>query len=275
MKEKRGNNLEGAIAGGLLPQEAPRKCPLVDNEATGSVNVKPTIAVSCTQADLVLGPTAPPTTTTGTCAATVNPSGGTFSWSASKTTINLTPNGATASYSATSQSATKGDTTLSVTYIVNQEQATAQSSAVTVHKPTSLTIVSDTGSVQNVDCKAMYGPNVDYCGVQRDMQYVVFNQFGTAIPVAGLPAVESFVPGANTCGMLPPTPVGTLTVSNGNFAAPDVLSLCSSACLPKNSNCAPTGNCSMHLTQTWTVAGVPVRTNILVYACRNISVTPQ
>lgn len=94
-----------------------------------------------------------------------------------------------------------------------------------MHKPTTLNVVSDSGSVQNVNCLAMFG--VDYCGVHRDILYVVFDQLNTAMLIPGLPAVETFVAGTNSCAISPPTPAGTQTMANGNFGGADAIALCS------------------------------------------------
>lgn len=121
-----GGGSTTTFADGLLPQDGLRRCPLVENVATGSDNVAPPVTVSCTLKDLALGPTAPATTTTGSCAATVNPSGGTYTWSASKNTVSVTSNGSSASYTAANASSSAADTTITVTYTVNGHSYTSR-----------------------------------------------------------------------------------------------------------------------------------------------------
>jgi len=180
--------------------------------------------------------------------------------------------GAAIGYTSANPSANQGDTTISVTYTVNGESATTQSAAITVHKPTSLVVVSDSGSTQDFDCGG------SYCGVQRLILYKVYDSMGP-VPIAGLPGVERFTAGSNSCAGVPgtPSPGNGQTLSDGSFNGPDQFAMCSSSCLPRVSptDCNPQGSCTVSFTQIWAVAGIDVRTNAVSIGCRQVQVTPQ
>src|SRR5579875_538427 len=74
-----------------------------------------------------------------------------------------------------------------------------------------------------------------------------------------------------------PTPSNGVTDSDGSFDGPDQFAMCSPSCLPpvSQSNCAPTGSCTVSFTQTWSVAGVDVRVNAVAITCKQVQVTPQ
>lgn len=158
---------------------------------------------------------------------------------------------------------------------MNGRSATARSQPITVHRPTSLEVVSDTGSVQDFDCLGLVG--LDYCGVRRDVLYRVFGQLGTSIPIADLPAEESFIAGTNTCAGVPdtPTPSGGQTLGDGTFSGPDRIAMCSSSCLPRAPDCRPTGSCTLSFRQNWTVSGLAVRANNISITCGQVSIVAQ
>lgn len=122
-------------------------CPTESPDAVSSGSVTPSVSVSCSPTDLAIGASAgaaPSSTTRGSCSTTVNPGGGSFSWSASKNTVSLSPNGASASFASANKSASSGDTTITVNYTYNSQSASATSAGITVHQPTSLSVLIDT-----------------------------------------------------------------------------------------------------------------------------------
>ncbi len=236
-------------------------CPIEPVYPTGNDNVTPQVLdVSCTPQDLALGPTAPTSTTTGSCTANVTPDGGSYSWSANVNTVTINnPTVASPSFTSANPSTSLGDTTIKLTYTVNGQQATGQSDgAITVHKPTSLTLDSTTFNGAGL-CPS------GQAGWERDVNWQVLDQLNQAIPIAGLPAVDQINIGSpNSCGASPQTGTG-YTASDGTF--PDKYTLCSTGC--------PAG-CQTNASQTYTVAGVPITPTIsIVYACNSITLNGE
>jgi hypothetical protein len=144
-----------------------------------------------------------------------------------------------------------------------------------VQVPTSLDVVSDTGSVQDVSCTVS---GSTYNGVRRDILYRVMDANVQPILTSGMSLTESFQAGTNSCTGTPNTPTPTVNApsdSLGQFPNVDRLAICSVACLPANSSGNPTGSCTLSVTQTWTANGFTVRTNQIAYHCSSVAVTPQ
>jgi hypothetical protein len=241
-----------------------------------SVTVKPTVSISG-PANLPLraagssGPNTIQLTATGT------PSGGTYQWSTTSSKVSLgNTNSDTVTVTAQSQSSSVDDVPITVLYTVNNQSNTATKN-ISVQKPSTLSIASDSGSQQDLDCVAVFG-GPDYNGVRRDILYRVMDQWGTnAIQFAGMPAEESFEAISNTCTGVPstPNPSGGETASNGDFNGPDRLAMCSSSCMPADSNRNPTGTCTLAFNQTWKVNGITVRNNSVTITCTSVAVVPQ
>jgi hypothetical protein len=88
---------------------------------------------------------------------------------------------------------------------------------------------------------------------------------------------ESFGSISNSCGGFdtPNPTTGATTDPTGTFPGPDLLALCSTACLPADASGNPTGSCTLKVNQTWTANNLSVRTNVVTYNCNNVTVTPQ
>jgi hypothetical protein len=211
--------------------------------------------------------------TAGTCTATVNPSGGTFAWSANKHTVGLSGSGATITYSAAAESSAVGDTTLALDYTASGESASVTVAGITVRDPTSLMVVSDTGSEQTFNCSAA-GLGDYICGAERQILYQVADGLG-AIEVGGIPVQEAFTAGIDSCAGVPATPRAThgVTQANGEFPTADTLALCSASC--STGACPPPGSCQDTVSQTWYANGLAVRNNAVAYGCTNIAVNEQ
>jgi hypothetical protein len=162
-----------------------------------------------------------------------------------------------------------GMASVQVQYTLNNRVGSATQN-VKVQRPTSLGVISDVSS--RPDCGA-----APYNGSRREILYQV--QDGSSppqpIPVANMSVAETLSVTANSCNVANPTPTSGATVGTGNFPGPDVLALCSTACLPADSNRNPLGSCNITVNQTWKAKGFVVRTNVLNYGCSSIGVTPQ
>lgn len=265
---------------GTISHSGPRTtCPNHTYYPSGGVNVAPTITVSCTPTDLALG-TGPPNTTGGSCTTQVNPSGGTFSWSVNKTTVTLSATtGSSIQYSSNTASSAQGDTTISVTYTANGQSGAAQSSPITTHKPTSLTVLSDTTNPTanscSVPCLANPGngtcnantSSCNYNSYVRTRQYSVVDQIGEQFANVGISAANATesLPVSTTCPNLTFTTHGAPTTT---FF--DDFSLCHTCCLPGGPGCtmqsAPT--------QVISVNGFQVRSEAINWTCTNVTLTP-
>lgn len=245
-------------------------CPLGELYPEGGDNVQPQVSVNCTPQNLALGPTAPSSTTTGLCTATVSPSGGKYSWTVNTGTVTLVnPTSASPSFTAANASSSEGDTTISLTYTVNEQQATAQSSAITVHEPTSLQLDSDTTNPTGTTCSVtcLNGqPGCSYQSYLKTRIYDVLDQFGLTFASVGISTIngqESFSGFTSSCGASSPTPTTAGTShfqDNFNFCAPD---------------CQQGGpGCTASATQTITVNGLTVRTPSVNWSCTNCTVVP-
>ncbi len=236
------------------------------------VTVSPplSVSVSCTPQNLAFGPTAPTSTTTGSCSATVSQSGGSYSWTANTDTVALV-NSTTASpsFKATNPSSSQGDTTITLTYTVSELHATGQSSSITVHKPTSLKLDSDTTNPTGTTCQVTCLNGAAGCTYQsylRTRIYDVLDQFGNLFTSAGISSInaqESFSGVTSTCGASPPT-LGTAQSSQFH----DNFSFCANDCQPGGPGCTASGN------QTITVNGITVRTPSVTWNCTNCTVNP-
>ncbi len=235
--------------------------------------VTPSVSVACSAATLVMGTGTGAFDTSGTCTASVDPSGGSYAWSANKGTVGLSGSGATITYSAAAESSAVGDTTITLDYTTAGESASVPVSGITVRDPTSLLVLSDTGTEQTFNCSAA-GLGDYSCGAQRQIVYQVADGLG-AVEVGGIPVQEAFTAGVDGCAGVPATPRATsgVTQANGEFPTADTLALCSSSC--STGACPPPGSCQETVGQTWYANGLAVRNNAVAYGCAKITVNGQ
>lgn len=240
----------------------PGPCPVTPAQGSSPGTVHPTVTIS--------GPGNIPMLQAGTqgtdsitVTATGTPSGGTYSWTAVSGASNITILNGT-SQSATLQSVAVGTYTAQVTYTLNNQPATAVTAG-RVQQPGSLGVISN--STPQFNCANV---GVQYITTDRQIQYQVLDTSSPAvpIPVTGMDLTETLNGISNTCGGQYPTPTkGAKSGSSGYFPLPDTLQMCSSVCLPANSNGGPSGICTMKVGQTWNVNGFPVKSDSLVYTC--------
>lgn len=257
-------------------------CPPIVRQVSGGDNVTPTISVSCTPTELELGPYPPPSTTSGSCSTTVNPSGGTYSWSVNKNTISLSAGTNSATYSAANPSQSQGDTIVSVTYTVNGQSATAQSNGITTHNPTSLAVTGDnfyptgwacsgTNSVECIIGNGTCSPSAGLCsydGPLRIRSYDVHDQLNQPFTALGLTLVNisESVTVSTTC----PDVGQPVLASSPSTPFSDKLAACSRCCLPGGQNCTTT----TAPTQAILANGNVVRSEIITWTCTSISLNP-
>lgn len=200
-----------------------------------------------------------------------SPRGGSYSWRAVSGDANIAIANAT-SATATIYSVAEGTFTVQVTYTDPKQRTATASAPGRVQKPAALL---GQEFPFRYDCSG--APSFDnYLAYGLDVQYEVTDSSNRVIPVAGMPANETFSNFRSNCAGFnePPRPHNSSTLSDGKFAGPDSLFFCSESCLPADSNRNPTGSCTATMNQTWTVNGYPVRTNTLRYTCQGITVTP-
>ncbi len=256
-------------------------CPLSQEVPSGAANVPPTVSISCGPTDLALGATAPADTSKGSCTATVSPTSGTYSWTVSTNTVSLTAaTSAAPDYTAANPSTKAGDTTIKLTYTVNSQSATAQSQQITVHNPTSVTVVSDTtnptGQACSVKCLANPGDgtcnaNTSTCNYNcylRTREYSVVDQFQNQFINVGIPHVSwvETIPYTTTCPNFTLSLGGT-TVSGTVL---DDFYLCHTCCLTNGPGCAWQSN----PVQTITANGIQLRTETISVNCSGATITP-
>jgi hypothetical protein len=277
-----------AIANATLLDENPdcpegynQPCPSSPYVGSAGGTVTPMVSISCGPTDLALGPTAPADTSTGKCTATVSPSGGTYSWTVNTNTVSLSSSTSAApNYTAANPSTKLGDTTISLTYTANGQSAAAQSQQITVHNPTSVTVVSDTtnptGQACSVKCLANPGDgtcnaNTSTCNYNcflRTREYSVLDQFQNQLINVGIPHVTwvETIPYTTTC------PNFTLSLGGATVSGTvlDDFYLCHTCCLTNGPGCAWQSN----PVQTITVNGIQVGTETISVNCSGATITP-
>jgi len=244
------------------------QCPLVPVVPSGGLDFTPTVSISCDKTHLALGATAPTSTKQGACTATVNPTGGTFAWSVNSSSVTLTPNGASAIYTANAASTQQGDSTITLTYTIsNAPSVSASSAAITVHKPTSLSIITDATDPSGMTCSVPCSSGTcSYASYKRTRVYDTLDQFGQSFSALGLSSIdaqESYGAVTSSCG--------SFSVQTGSAPITpfqDQWFMCNSACLSGGTGCTASSN------QTITVNGYVVRTPAVTWTCTNCTVVP-
>ncbi len=249
---------------------------------SGRCDVVTVSITGCNPLHLALGPTAPPSTKTGTCNTTATPAGGSYSWTVNTNTVTLSPAGGSTDYTAANPSSSSGDTVITVTYTFSGKSARAQSPGITVHKPTALRVLSDStdpsGRSCTVPCLANPGDgtcnasasNCNYNSYLRQRQYSVLDQFSppnefSSVGISAA-AVTETIPTTTTCTNLSaPTPGSSLeSVFSDSFW------LCHTCCLPQGPGCSQQTN----PVQTITVNGIDVRTETINWTCTGVTLVP-
>ena len=260
-------SLKGIAVGSFYVNAVVEAGSCQSSPMNGGGNVTPSISYSNLK-DLALAAAgAQGGITSNQVTATGQPSGGTYSWSSNNSNVSLSN---TTSATVTMTAAAAGTSTVTVTYTQNSQSVSA-SMTVNVFQPSSVSILSDTGSTASHVCYA--GTSNQYYGPARSVQYQIqaTNQSGNTVPVsAAVTMAESFTPVAGpppSCGSAPsPTSFPTQQTFTDNF------NYCSSSCLPVANN-TPKGSCTLALQHVWTANGFPVFNHTLTYTCT--SVTPQ
>lgn len=188
--------------------------------------------------------------------ASGTPPGGTYSWSTSSSVVSLiNPTSAT----VTVQSQSVGNANVTVKYTVNNAPASA-AQPVGVLQPTSLRPVPNFATIV---CPQNYKTQ------ELLTTYTLLSQSTQALPVAGIPVVESFAPISNNCSGVANIPNASswTTQSTGQLNADDGQAMCSPSCLPANSSGQPQGSCTYQFTQKFTANGYPVQSKTITMTC--------
>ncbi len=173
---------------------------------TTPVTVKPRI-------DTITGPNTVPLRASGSFGPNTieiegsgTPSGGNFQWSTSSGKITLTTlNNTRVRVTSVAASGSQNDIPITVTYTVNnQASAPFTFNIITVVKPTSLQLISDTTDPDSHICdpsapsnecdKSKFPGNGSYTSYRKDRTYRILNQFGIWMQAWGLENVELYSP---------------------------------------------------------------------------------
>jgi hypothetical protein len=260
----RGNvQLQGDIAR--------RDCPVMTYEPQNTQDAKPFVGVTpgpTTILAFASGATNPQNTCVNITASS-SPSGGSFSWTTSSSTVALTntTNATVTVCSVADQySNAVGDVSVMVSYTAGGQSASA-TTTLTVLEPVSLTTTNDnanntghtcvSGSGTN-SCSTSYysdSPNVSYASYVKTREYSVNSNLGSTISL-NMNLSESYTGAPNVT-----------TGAGIGSTVTDCFYYCAQACrLGKTS--------SISGTQTITANGFTVATKSVTWACGGASVTP-
>jgi YD repeat-containing protein len=245
------------------------------------------VTISCDTTNLGFGPDPnfAQFAENGICRTEVGNPGGTYTFSASKTTISVTNNNdGTANYTSSSSnpSTAQQDTSITVTY--DDPAAGVSVSAtfpgITVHKPTSLSTNSTTVNDHVVPCNlaCLTNPNSGSCNVTTGTSctyqepvtrrmYSIVDQFGNKFENLGLSSAgtvtESVVAQQGSCG-------GNLVSTGTTGGSPfhDDFGKCDSCCEPGGPGCQSTAQ------QTIFVNGFSVRSESITVTCQQAALVP-
>lgn len=259
---------------------APR-CPMAYYTPQQPVNVQPTVSVSCQLTDMALNSFA----STATCFATVNPTGGTFTWESNNTktiSVSCTDSGCGSSveYTAIATSTTEDDSTITGFYTYKGQEVDDTSDPITVHQPKSLRTNSTTANYRTTTCTlpCLANPNKGSCAIKSGTScsysepvtrryYSVLDQFGNAFEDVNLsvaPAITEIVTAnQGTCGG---NGVEISSTSGSPFY--DEFGKCDSCCESGGPGCTSTAS------QTILSNGVSVRQESISVTCTTATLMP-
>jgi YD repeat-containing protein len=246
-----------------------------------------TVTISCDTKDLGFGPDPnfSQFAENGVCTTQVGNPGGTYTFSANKTTVSLTNNNdGTVNYasSTSTPSSAQQDTAITVKY--DDPTAGVSVSAtfpgITVHKPTSLSTNSTTPNDHVMPCTlpCLTNPNTGSCNVTTGTSctyqepvtrrmYSIVDQFGNKFENLGLSSAgtvtESVVAQQGSCG-------GNRVdiASTGGSPFHDDFGKCDSCCEPGGPGCQSTAQ------QTIFVNGFTVRSENITVTCQQATLAP-
>ena len=220
----------------------------------------------------------------GTCYATVKPSGGTYTWEANfdkgATTISLscTTSGCSSSdnFTAIAPSNAEDDTSITVFYTYNGQEADDTSDHITVHQPTSLRTNSTTPTTTTCtlpclaakgSCATKSGTSCNFSAPETQRSYSVLDQFGNAYEDVNLSSAPVITEQVNQ----QKTTCGTVSLSKGDTGGSpftDTLHQCASCCESGGPGCTSTYN------QTISSNSIQVRAETISTTCTSVTPTP-
>jgi hypothetical protein len=209
-----------------------------------------------------------------TVVASGSPSGGTYSWSTTSSNVTLSnTSSATVTVTASAASSARGDTPITVLYKVNEQSASA-TVGITVVKPTSLSVMTDTTSPSGHTCVGNLGTSScpqstfagtgSYSSYLRTRTYKVMDQFSPPawIQVYDFEIAESYTQPTGACA--------GAEVSIGGGTG-NTVNDCFFFC---DATCKAGGSCGVSATQTFMVNGYSVATENVGWTCSAATVTP-
>jgi len=244
--------------------------PYLDG-ATGFVT--PTVSISGpSYVPLRTGASTGPNSMTLT--SSVNPSGGTYGWTTSSNKVSLS-NTSSANVTVTSAaaSAASPDVPITLTYTANGQSANATAN-ITVRKPSSLQLISDTPNPTGHTCTGSPTSNTctqshfqgsgTYSSYLRTRQYHIMDQFIPPQWIQGyaLDIQESYTAPTGQCAG-----DSVVTTSGAGDTAADCFYFCSATCQTG-------GSCSVSATQSITVNGYNVGTESVTWTCSDATIQP-
>ena len=247
-------------------------CPMAVYAPASSGSTTPTVSISgSAYVPMVTGGSSGPNSTT--LAATGTPSGGTYSWTTSSSKVSLTnTSSATVTYTSVAASVNPGDVPITVTYTLNGQPGTSTVN-ITVSRPTSLSVVTDTtnstghtcvGGTGTNTCSQSYFPGTgSYTSYVRNRTYHIMDQFNDWISGYPMQIRESYSTPTGQCSQNA-TPV---TGSGTGDTIPDCFYFCSATCQSG-------GSCGVSSTQTAVVNGYTVATKSVTWTCSGVTVSP-
>ena len=211
-----------------------------------------------------------------TLTSSVNPSGGTYSWTTSSNKVSLS-NTSSANVTVTSAAAStaSGDVPITLTYTVNGQSASATVN-ITVRKPSSLQLVSGsdttdpaghtcTASPTSNTCQQSHFPGSGmYTSYLRNRAYHIMDQFSPPQWIQGyaLDIQESYTAPTGQCAG-----DSVVTSSGAGDTATDCFYFCSATCQSG-------GSCSVSATQTVTINGFSIGTESVTWTCSGVTIQP-
>ncbi len=248
-------------------------CPTYSPTPASTISVTPTITFSGpAYVPLRTGSSTGPNSNTYT--ATGNPSGGTYSWTASNGNVTLTnASSATVTVTAANASGQVGDTAITVTYTANSQSASSTAN-ITVVKPSSLAsppttdTVNSTGhtcsasATSNTCSQSIFAGSGSYSSYVRNRTYKILDQFNNWIAGYPLDIQESYTSPTGQCAS-----DKVVTGSGNGDTVTDCFYFCSATCQQG-------GSCNVSATQTITVNGYSVRTESVTWTCSSATLSP-
>jgi hypothetical protein len=234
----------------------------------GGFPVSPTVT-------LVLGPNGSHIVTGGSgqpmtntqLTASGTPSGGIYQWTTSTGAVSLS---GTSGQNVTATASSAGQTTLTVTYSISGQPASA-TQVITVQQPAGFSVVTGTDTGNEIHQCQYTDKTFAYNGVQRRLYYQLMDNASpapTPININGIAMTETYSTINDRCGFgTTPSTANGPTSGAGKWG--DGFVDCVDACNPSSTNYHPT--CQSTFNHKWMADGIVVLNRTVTYACQSIT----